>query len=293
MAKWFVRRRGTALSLASMGLGIGPIVFIPITQLLIDGVGWRRAWMVLAVVSMAIIVPLALAFLRRQPEDMGQQPDGGVQASSRNVHAHPSGEVEAIWTIGEALRTRSFWLVTLSFMLVGFAQGEAVHRIPYWTELGFDARIVSLSFSADAAGAAAMILVAGFLLDRFPPRFVAAGSFAGFAGAVFLMLLATNVLHLFASTVLFGFSVGTNMVCQTYLWARYYGRTFLGTIRGITMPAMLLTTAMGAPFAGYIYDFTGSYGSAWQTAIGLYLLAILVMLLATPPRQRRKAQASP
>lgn len=177
-------------------------------------------------------------------------------------------------------------MLTASLMLAGFAMGTAIHRIPYWMDLGFDPRIVSLSFSADAAGAATMILAAGFLLDRFPARFVAAGTFAGFAGAVALMLTATSIIHMFASTILFGFSVGINMVSQIYLWASYYGRAFLGTIRGITMPITLLPTAAGAPVAGYIYDSTGGYELAWQIAIGMYIAAFLIMASATPPRRR-------
>jgi sugar phosphate permease len=286
VAKWFVRRRGTALSLATLGMGIGPIVFVPVTQLLIDGVGWRTTWIILACISMTIIIPLALIFLRRQPEDMGLLPDGdAARTPETGIETIPS-DVEAVWTVRQALRTRTFWMLTASLMLAGFAMGSSIHRIPYWMELGFDPRVVSLAFSTDAAGAAIMILAAGFLLDRFAPRFVAAGALAGFAGAVALMLTATSTFHMFASTVLFGFSVGINMVCQTYLWASYYGRTFLGAIRGITMPITLLPIAAGAPVAGYIYDSTGGYELAWQMAIGLYIVALLVMLGATPPLKR-------
>ena len=286
VAKWFVRRRGTALSLATLGMGIGPIIFVPVTQLLIDGVGWRTTWIILACISMSIIIPLTLVFLRRQPEDMGLLPDGDATRITGPESKTTPGDVETVWTVRQALRTRAFWVLTASLMLGGFAMGTAIHRIPYWMELGFDPRIVSLSFSADAAGAAIMILAAGFLLDRFPARFVAAGAFAGFAGAMALMLTATSTFHMFASTILFGSSVGINMVCQTYLWASYYGRTFLGTIRGITMPITLLPIAAGAPVAGYIYDSTGGYELAWQIAIGMYILALLVMVSATPPRRR-------
>jgi predicted MFS family arabinose efflux permease len=170
-------------------------------------------------------------------------------------------------------------------MLGGFAMGSSVHRIPYWTELGFDPQLVSLAFSTDAAGAAVMILAVGLLLERFPPRFVAAGAYGGLAVASVLMLIATNALHLFTSTTLFGISIGTTMVSQTYLWASYYGRAFLGTIRGITMPITMLAIAAGAPVAGYIYDFTGGYELAWQIAIVAYISAFVIMLCATPPKR--------
>jgi len=286
VAKWFVRKRGRALSLAALGMGIGAVVFVLITQLLIDTLEWRMAWVVLACISVALAAPSALVFLRRQPEDMGLRPDGDAETISRVDAVHLAGDAEAVWTVRQALRTRAFWMLTAWLVLGGFAMGGGVHRIPYWTEMGFDAGLVALSFSGDAAGATVMILASGFLLDRFPARFVAAGALAGFAGAVVLMLVATSAFHMFASTLLFGLSVGVNMVCQTYIWASYFGRASLGSIRGVTLPATLVASAAGAPVFGYIYDFTGGYELAWQIAAGLYVVAMFVMLGARPPRAR-------
>ena len=83
VAKWFQRKRGMALALAATGLGIGGVFFLPITQLLLDHIGWRTTWVVMAVVFMALSIPLSAIFLRRQPEDMGLELDGGPPASSR------------------------------------------------------------------------------------------------------------------------------------------------------------------------------------------------------------------
>jgi cyanate permease len=81
------------------------------------------------------------------------------------------------------------------------------------------------------------------------------------------------------------------MVAQTYLWAQYYGRTFLGTIQGVTLPALLAASAFGAPVVGYVYDYTESYDIAWQALIGIYVVAMVVMLLATPPIRRQAGKA--
>ena len=76
VAKWFVRRRGRALAFSTAGLGISGIVFLPVTQWLIDGYGWRSTWQILAVMFMVISIPASAIFLRRQPEDMGLRVDG-------------------------------------------------------------------------------------------------------------------------------------------------------------------------------------------------------------------------
>ena len=74
--KWFVRRRGTAIAFVGLGIPIGAMVFVPLTQLFIDTWGWRTAWIALAVLGIGVIVPLSLVLVRRQPEDMGLLPDG-------------------------------------------------------------------------------------------------------------------------------------------------------------------------------------------------------------------------
>jgi MFS family permease len=282
-AKWFIRRRGTAMGLATLGMGVGAVVFLPVTQILIEGFGWRTAWHQLAILSVIMIIPVALIFLRRQPEDMGLRPDGDPEVEAGADSSHPVAMEEITWTVKEAFRTRTFWLLNAAWAITGFWQGGNQHRIPYWIELGFEGRIVSYAFAVDAAAAAVMILAAGILLDRFPARYVAAVSFIALIAGTSFMLFASNTYHLFSSAILTGSSVGVNLVCQTYLWASYYGRTFLGTIRGFTLPAMLFATAVGAPTVGYIYDFSGGYESAWKLLIGICSLALLCMLAAKPP----------
>ena len=219
VAKWFVRQRGRALAIATMGLGMGGIAFMPITQILIDGVGWRSAWLVLALVSMTLTAPLALIFLRKQPEDMGLLPDGRAHVNPNLQREQPKEEIQ--WTAAQAMKTRTFWRLILFFGLLGLAAGGgSIHRLPYWVEQGFDASLVSYAFAADAAGAALMALAAGFMVDRFPVRYVGAVSSVGFAVAIGLMFFTSHPFFLFASVILFGISVGANMIVTTFRLGR-------------------------------------------------------------------------
>ena len=77
--KWFVTDRGKAIAFMSVGIPAGALLFVPLTQYLIDSIGWQSAWIILAVMGMGVIVPLAAIFIRRQPEDMGLLPDGAEQ----------------------------------------------------------------------------------------------------------------------------------------------------------------------------------------------------------------------
>ncbi|MBM3924745.1 MAG: MFS transporter [SAR202 cluster bacterium] len=298
VAKWFVKKRGRALALTTMGIGMGGIAFMPITQILIDAVGWRGGWVLLAIIGVGITVPLAAFFIRRQPEDMGLRPDGDPPDSERPVGAVASAsrQDEYPWTVREATRTRAFWLLIAFFSIFGIAQGlGSVHRLPYWEDKGFDATIVSLAFSADAAGAALMAFGAGLLVDRFQVRYVAFCSCIGFIVAVILMIMAYNTFFLFASTTIFGLAVGANMIVTAYVWAAYFGRAFLGTIRGIVMPAVLISQGIGAPLAGYIYGANNdSYILVWWMLIGLFGMAgLLILNIKAPPRPVESTTVQP
>lgn len=291
VAKWFVRKRGRALALATAGLGISGIVFLPVTQWLIDGYGWRSAWQILALIFMLISVPSAALFLRRQPEDMGLRVDGDPPDTPALDESAPrqatASDDEPAWTVRQAFRTATMWKLMAVFALAGVAQGGAsFHRIPFFVERGYDPLLVSWSFAADAGGAAAFALVSGWLADRVPIRFLAAVSFSGFIGAILLMIYVSSAQIMFASTIVFGCSVGIGMIVHTYIFAAYYGRAFLGTIRGIVMPINLLSAGVGAPLVGYLHDFTGSYLPAWWTLLVVYGACSALMLTALPPRSR-------
>ena len=178
VSKWFIRLRGRATGIVQLGLGVGGALFVSLTQALISSHGWRSAWVTLAWLS-AATVPLVL-LLRRQPSDMGLEPDGGPPSRAGGSHAgrasaagshDPSASVQ--WTLRAAIRTATLWKLSAAFAILGFLLGAAsVHRIPHWIELGFRPTTVSLAFAMDAGVATVMALAAGFVVERLDARFV-------------------------------------------------------------------------------------------------------------------------
>jgi predicted MFS family arabinose efflux permease len=89
--------------------------------------------------------------------------------------------------------------------------------------------------------------------------------------------------------ITFGLGIGVGLLMQSYLWAEYFGRQHLGSIRGAAMPIILFCGGIGAPLAGYVRDSTGSYRGVWLAAILLMLLGALVLGSTRPPRPRDRA----
>ena len=283
IAKWFIINRGKALAWSTAGLGIGGIVFLPLTQLLIDNLGWKPTWIVLAFCSITISFPLSLIFLRRQPEDVGLHPDG-ISSSPFKSTKLASRPQEFQWTVSNAIHTKTFWHLITFFFLLGLASGlSEVHRVPYWIEQGFGPQTVSYAMAADAALAALAIFGSGFLLDRYSSKNIAISSCIGFFFATNLMMIAGNSFFLFSSTGLWGLSVGIHMMVMSFIWADYFGRTFAGSIRGIVLPASLIGAGIGSPLAGYIYQAANSYMPVWWGLFAIYIVAAWMVSFVRPP----------
>ena len=76
MAKWFVKMRGRAMAIGTMGISAGGVIVAPVAGLTISTLGWRASWIVLGMMAIIAIVPISSLFLRRSPEDIGLLPDG-------------------------------------------------------------------------------------------------------------------------------------------------------------------------------------------------------------------------
>jgi MFS family permease len=282
--KWFVTRRAKAVALMSLGVPVGAIIFLPLTQFFIDSYGWRTAWVLLGVIGIAVVVPLSLIFMRREPEDIGLRPDGmasATEADGRN--AHPP-ELEVNWTVHQAVRSRVLWQLAIVFSLVMFAVGTmSLHRVPAFVDRGIDPTWVAWSTTFDAMLAGASTFLLGTFAGHVPSRYLGAGGFILMALSAWILVVGQSVVAMFLSMGLFGFGIGGMMYMQNIIWADYFGRAHLGAIRGLVTPITMVMSAAGAPIAGYVYDTTGSYNPVWWTSIGLMLLGALVIVVTPPP----------
>jgi OFA family oxalate/formate antiporter-like MFS transporter len=291
LAKWFVRRRATAIAIAAMGVSMGGIVFIPVTQTLISHTGWRATWVITGLLLALLATPPTLIWMRNRPEEMGLLPDGepvrseADEAVRRSEPGERDARTEEQWTLREAIRTPALWLLTLAFGFGNMALGSLLlHQIPYMQERGYAAAAVPVSsFMAVAA------LVCkpgwGYVIDRFSVR--TAGIVAYLLAAVGLLVLiaAPNVPALYLYSVLFGFGIGVSTMLGPIAWANYYGRRSAGTITGFAQPFQVVANAAAPLFAAYIDDATGSYRPAFLVFVATYFLGCLFLFLATPPRR--------
>ena len=283
--KWFVRNRGKAISFMGLGIPIGALIFVPLTQVFIVTLGWRNTWLLLAIIGMAVIVPLAAIFVRRQPEDIGLLPDGATPESDDQGQVSrrlPSDDNS--WTTREAIRTPALWKLVVVFSMVSLAVGiVGVHRIPAFMDRGLDATLISFATAFDAVCAGLATFTFGMLVRKVTVRALGALGFLLLALASVMTIYAFGVPMMAYSMAVFGLGIGGMIFLQNFIWADYFGRKHVGSIRGLVTPINLVIGGIGAPIAGYVRDATGTYDTIWWAGVVLMILAALLLLFTGHP----------
>ena len=281
ISKWFVNKRGKALAITSLGVPIGAMIFVPLTQYLIDFSGWRNTWIIFGFLAIIIIIPPALLLLRRQPEDIGLLPDGENSSSEDYVDA------EVSWEFSEAVRTQVFWKIVICLTVISMATGTiAIHRIPAFMDRGLDAQLIAWSTAFDAVCAGVSTFTVGSLVKKVGIRILGTVSFLFLAFASLITIYAYSFFEIFISMAIFGLGIGGLMFIHSFIWADYFGRKNLGQIRGKVTPFILIFGGIGAPIAGYVRDYTGSYVTVWF--VGMFMMFFTALLFFTCKKPEKK-----
>jgi sugar phosphate permease len=165
---WFVRRRATAIGIASMGQGLGALIMVPLTQVLIDAVGWRWTYVVTGGVMLIILVPANALFQRRAPEDVGQFPDGDDAPTTHSPDRHSTKRTgQRDWTLGEAARSFPFWCITIGHLALGTALFLInTHLIAHFVAVGYEKLAASFYFGLIGFIRIGATIVWGSISDR-------------------------------------------------------------------------------------------------------------------------------
>jgi MFS family permease len=285
LPKWFIRKRATALTIASAGQGAGPLIFPVIISAIVDTWGWRAGWFSIGVAAFLILFPLAFA-VRTRPEDIGLQPDGAPAPVASNGRAAAMPE-ERSFTRGEAMREPSMWLINLSGALfVMGVTGLQTNWIIYFKDIGFESTTAALSATAFGIGSFSSRFIWGFIARRYPVRVLMAIATSLTAATVLLLFQIDSVAMMMAVALLNGLALGGNFVMRPLIVADYFGRNHLGAISGIMRPLQIAGSAFGPLAVAFLYDSTGSWHIAFGLVIVVWLTSALSISLAFPPGRR-------
>jgi MFS family permease len=292
VARWFVRKRGRAIAIASLGQGLSKVMIPVVTATLFVWVGWRWTWSIFGVVTLILIVIPALVFMRRSPEEMGLQPDGDeapaiASSTTKTASERAAKQIsadETVWTWREVIRTRTFWLICFIYGManVGIA-GLNLHVFAFVTDIGFPTFVAATALSIIALTQLGSTLMWGMIGERIEIRWSSMVMFLIQAFGLALTIATVQVVPVYAGFFFYGIGLGGSWVLQELIWATYFGRVSLGTVRGLGILVTHAFGAAGAPFFGFVHDVTGSYYSSFVAfALALVLAAFLSLAVRAP-----------
>ncbi len=270
--RWFERRRGRALGIASVASSAGGFVMVPAVATLIENFGWRDALFVMGVTVGIIIILTGFLVARDRPADnqlkeFGEQTG---QSETQDMSGHQ-------WSFLNLLTNRNFWLVTLGIgLLLASDQAILTAQYPFMVDIGFSAAQAASVVTAMTGSAIVGKLIVGYLAERLDIRwlYVLVALFHALLLGVFLVQPSYMAMLIFAS--IFGAAVGGIYPVWSVLCSQVFGARSFGIAFGATA---LFTQVMAMFFVGFINNSFDQYGS-YSTAFSVFLGAVAIGVVA-------------
>lgn len=272
ISHWFDRRRGLALGVAMMGIGIGAIVVPIIAERLTAHYGWRVLFAIFGGASLLVPLPIMAALLENDPKERGLRPDGDEASPLRA----PAGEKQGL-TWREIWHSPTFWLMICIFSLAGASvHGTVLHISSIFTDRAVSAERAALLTSLVGAAVLVGRFGSGLLLDYvFAPR-VAILFYGGAALGIGILASGVRGDLAFAGAFLAGLGMGAEVETLGYMVSRYFGLRAFGTAYGYAFGAFMISGAAGVTLMGVGYDHFHSYA---VPLAGFCVAMVVVVLL--------------
>ncbi len=288
VSKWFdTGRRTMAIGVALLGIIVGQMVLSPVVSAVIEGSGWRTAWVVLGVVAFVCGLP-ALVLLDRRPDMAGNtaraRPSGPGGAGAGGAGGREAPAPGEGLSTGEAARAPAFWILMVAGAVLGLGYyAFAAHVVPYATDVGLSATAAALIMTVSSIGGAAGTLLAWVMTGKLGYRSSLVMLTALNGVAVLLFMFAGSTWAFYLLGVLVGFAFSATVPVRMAVTPPLFGLRSLGAILGLAAMSFSLGAIAGPFVAGYVFDSTGSYDLAFLIfGILLLLGAVALCFLRLP-----------
>jgi len=275
---WFVTQRSLAVSLVSAGFGVAPLTMSPWVAWLASSHDWRQVLQIVAVLVLAVLVPVS--FLVRRPPAL----ERAAAPVSGHDGAQPAMRIEQL------IRSPQFIVLVLTnFFCCATHSGPIIHTVSYAVTCGIPLTTAVTIYSVEGLAGLGGRIAFGLAGDRFGARrtlIVGLVMQAFFAASYYF---ANSLDVFYAVAVLFGFTYGGVMPLYAVLARENFPLRMMGTIIGGTAMAGSLGMATGPVLGGWLYDTFGSYGSLYLVAWGFGMIAVMMAMAFRPGTQNHDA----
>jgi sugar phosphate permease len=286
VGKWFIRRRGVAIGVASIGIGAGTMLLTPVAGWIVKNYHWRSGFIFLGFFVLVMGVLVSQLLMRKsRPEEYGLLPDGD-RSEIRTLEGESAVCTPPRKPSTNVLRDHRFWVIVICFTGAVMAQMMVfVHQVAYAVDNGIG-RIAAAS-SLGAIGIASIFgrFFFGWLSDHIhDPKYSALLGYIIMTCGMVLLLNVRTIGVLYVYALVLGFGYGSLAPMMPILVSDRFGRDVLGSAYGLlTFFTSVIGGTLGPVLGGIIYDTSGSYTYAWSLNIAV-LIFISFCLLGLKPK---------
>ncbi len=239
--RWFTTQRGMASGFAVAGIGVGTLVAPLIAVVLIEATDWRFAYIALALGVLVI-------------------GGGAAHFVTAPATGAASGPALSGFTVGEALSSRTFWILYTATLVLAFGIFiPFVHAVPHALDRGFSVVEANALIPLVGVGSTVGRFVLAPIADRIGRKLCLSLLYAGMGAALAAWMLAGPFWHLAAVAAIFGLCYGGFVALAPSVTADLFGLRSVGALIGLLYSSVGIGTLFGPPLAGLAYDELGSY----------------------------------
>lgn len=277
VSRWFVKRRGMMTGIVLSGVSLGTIIMPPLATWLITTHGWRTAYAIIGLVAMIVVIS-ATQFIKRDPAQIGQLPDGKNRVKAESLDLPTSS-----LPLREAIHTRQFWILCGVFGSLWFsAMAITVHIVIHAIDLGIPAISAANILAIQGGVGIAGRIIIGSAADRIGHKPTLIMGFTLMVVSLLWLLVAKELWAFYLFAVIFGFGFSSLVVLESLMMAKLFGLGSLSIIMGSIEFVSATLATPSSIVAGYIFDRMGSYQLAFLILAGVSIIGLMLSLLLRP-----------
>ncbi len=296
---WFVRLRGRALAISNAGGGVGQMLIIPGSLILMDLTNWRTTHLILGGLVLVVGLPIAALILRNDPQELGLLPDGDpplATSEESGEQAAPQAPTRAPLEPDKwhgVFASSQFWLLVGGFFVCGCSVIMVqTHFVAFTTDRGISANVATNALGLLHGVNLVGLLLGGIISDRVGRKTPLAIIYFVRALAIAFLLVADTPWMLYVFSVVAGLSWFASVPLTIALTGEIYGLRHMGTLVGFVFLSHQLGGAVSTYLAGRFFDISGSYNEVFLGVIALLIGAAIVSWAVQEQRYSLKYQTA-
>ena len=253
---WFTKKRALALAILGLGISASSGFFPVYGAFFIENIGWRNAWLVLGLTASLLLIFPVIIFIR---------PYKFLNEKNKNRDiSYDDTKIENSSTLSKALKTKKFWFIIIAIMSGSpIHTGIMYHQVSIFSEKGIGITEAASIFAIVAPSMIFGQFLSGILNNYLDPRKILIFGQILVIITLYLLSILDTIFLGYIYGILLGLQIGLLMNTGQAIWPLYFGRRYLGSIRGFTNFIGMSLAAIGPLPLSIIYDSTESYSTGF------------------------------